>query len=87
MTNVIFASSEGCKRIKPRSIQRWAPMPFTPNNSTKSNKIRESAYPAKDRLRQTQIGVIAITSMIKNPSAKRFIWGSAQGRSDPPATE
>ena len=38
-------------------------------------------------LRKNQIGIIATPSITASPSAKRFICGSAQGESDPPATE
>ena len=38
-------------------------------------------------LRQNQIGTSAMNSIAAMPSAKRIICGSAQGISDPPATE
>lgn len=38
-------------------------------------------------LRQNQIGTMAIMNITARPKAKRFICGSAQGVSDPPATE
>jgi hypothetical protein len=32
-----FTSSEGWKRMKPRSSQRWAPLPTTPMASTRAS--------------------------------------------------
>ena len=87
MTRVILVSSEGCRRMKPRSIQRCAPMPTSPTNSTATSSATETAKARTDMLRQNQIGTIATMNIITKPTANRFICGSAQGENDPPATE
>ena len=87
MTKVIFAISEGCKLINPKSNHLCAPIPVEPKNSTRTNKPREVIYARTDILFQNQIGVIAILIISTKPTKKRLSCAEAHGCQLLPATE